>query len=330
MMTKARNPEGVARALTGAADIALLCHVTPDGDAIGSTLAVANGLRVLGKQVTCVCADPVPEYLNFLPGAEMFILPEECAGKMFDLVMSIDCGDEKRIGRAASLLKQTEHTAQIDHHRSNTFYMQVNDVDEDAPAAAMLAAEQLKLLGVTLTPDIASCLYTALVTDTGSFAFDSVNAATFRLMAELMEAGLPLTEVNRRIYRERGIGQLMLLKKALGSLEVRHGGKITLMMVSQADMAEAGAKPEDTDGIVNYALDIKGVKMTMMLRETPEGAVKVSLRSLKGYDVGCIAQRHGGGGHTQAAGCTIFGMALREAAEMLAAEMEKLLDEVGE
>ena len=213
-----RNPEAVAELIREARTIAVVSHVNPDGDTIGCATAMRLGLKALGKDVTLFCDGKIPDDLGFLPGAAEFRHPEGYEGS-FDLMLSVDVSDERRLGSCAELKKISRRTAQIDHHPTNPLFMEVNSVDGHAPAACLMIREQLRVLGVELTTDIAKCLYTGISTDTGNFAFAATNAECFEVMAELMRAGLPLAELNRILFRVRSRPQALLIGKALG-----HGG----------------------------------------------------------------------------------------------------------
>ena len=319
-----RDAAGIAEAIHRADRIGLISHVNPDGDTIGSTLALRLGLLELGKDVRVFCQDPVPESLLFLPGAEEYATGSE--DEAFDLILSVDVSDEKRLGSCISLLDKAADRAQIDHHGSNPAFMRVNSVDPKASAAALLVYEQLKELRLPITADMACCLYAGLSTDTGNFAFDSVSEEDFRVMAALKETGFPMAEINRRLFRQRSIPQVRLLGKALSGMELLEDGRLTVMTLTEKDFSETDARPEDTDAIVNYGLDIRGVVMTAMLRERESGVVKLSLRAVAPYRVSEIAQRFGGGGHALAAGATLE-MHLPEAEAAVVAEMRKALKE---
>ena len=165
-----RNPEAVAEAIRNAQNIAVVSHVNPDGDTVGCATAMRLGLLALGKDVTLYCDGKIPDMLSFLPGADLFRYPGENEGP-FDLMLSVDVSDGKRLGACEVLKKVSRMTAQIDHHPTNPLFMEINSVDGEAPAACLMIREELEVLGVPLTKDIAECLYTGISTDTGNFAF---------------------------------------------------------------------------------------------------------------------------------------------------------------
>ena len=197
-------------------------------------------------------------------------------------------------------------------------------MDPSASAAALLVKEQLDVLGVDITRDIAICLYTAIATDTGNFSFNNTTAEAFRVMGELMECELPLDQLNRRLFRVSSKPARLLLGRALRSLAFHADDRITVMALTQRDFDECGALPEHADAIVNSGLDIEGVSMAALLRETPAGNVKASLRAVAPARVDGIASTFGGGGHPQAAGCTLTAP-LASAVEQLLQAMKQAL-----
>ena len=320
-----RNPEAVAELIREARTIAVVSHVNPDGDTIGCATAMRLGLKALGKDVTLFCDGKIPDDLGFLPGAADFRHPEGYEGS-FDLMLSVDVSDERRLGSCAELKKISRRTAQIDHHPTNPLFMEVNSVDVHAPAACLMIREQLRVLGVELTTDIAKCLYTGISTDTGNFAFAATNAECFEVMAELMRAGLPLAELNRILFRVRSRPQALLIGKALGKLRFRGDGKIAVMLLTMQDFRDCGALSEHADTLVNFGLDTAGTEMALLGRETGDGKVKFSLRAREPMAINDVAQLFGGGGHPQASGITMEGT-LEETAERVLAAMEKKLKE---
>ena len=320
-----RPLEEIIGAIRAADTIALVSHVNPDGDTVGSTLALKNGLDKLGKATAVFCADKVPGNISFLKGAGEYQKPEEASEARFDLLICVDVADEGRMGSCAALWDRCAQTAQVDHHGTNPHYAAFNCVDAKAPATGLVVHELLARLGVAMDADIAACLYVAISTDTGNYAFNSTSPEAFRVTAELLEAGLPLSEINRRLYRQREMPQVLLMRKGLGSLTFHHGGVITSMTLSRQDFADCGALAEHADTLVNYGLDIAGVRMTVLARETTTpGEVKLSLRAVEPDNVSGVAQRFGGGGHAQAAGATVKGTLEECVARCVAAMAEAM------
>ena len=199
-MTRTMRPlDGVMAAIYAAKSVAIVSHISPDGDTVGSALAVRLGLMQLGKTVTLYCQDKIPGVLCFLPGAESFRMPE--TAEDVDLLLCLDVSDEKRMGRCSVLMDKAAHTAQIDHHGTNTCYCQENAVDPAAPANCLIVYELLQRLGCEITADIALCLAVGLSTDTGHLVYNSTTPEAYRVMGELVELGAPIAEAYRRLYR---------------------------------------------------------------------------------------------------------------------------------
>ena len=320
------NTEAVREALLKANSIALVSHINPDGDAIGSALAMKLGLEQLGKKVSAFCQDKVPDDLLMLPGSGSY--RTEAPGEHFDLLCAIDVSAPDRMGSCEALLQQADATAQIDHHGTNPLFMQHNDVDGDSCAAAIPVFRMLTALGAEITADIAACLYTGIATDSGNFAYDAVNEETFLVMAALKKTGFKMTELNRRLFRCHPAAQVKLLSRALSTLRFHADGKVTSMVLTQKDFEECGALPEHANTVVNYGIDIDGVRATALVREMGEGRCKASLRAVAPGRVDEIAHSHGGGGHPQASGCSLTGT-VDEYRSLLVSELTAMAEAIG-
>ena len=323
MSAMVRNPEGIARLIREARTVAVCSHVNPDGDTLGCAAAMGLALRKMGKEVSLLCDGKVPDQLNFLPGIANMRPPAEDDGP-FDLLLSVDVSDIRRLGACASLVNTSRHTAQIDHHPTNPLFMEENSVDGEAPAACLLVYEQLKTLGIPLDPETAICLYTGISTDTGNFSFASTNAECFEVMCELMKQDLPLARLNRILFRERPMQQVLLLGKALGSLKYHADGQIAVMTLTIQDFRDCHALGEHADTLVNFGLDTVGTRMAVLARETEDGRIKFSLRAKNPDTVSDIAQSFGGGGHPQASGITMEGKMEEAVGRVLDAMILKL------
>ncbi len=313
-------------ALHSANSILLCTHIFPDGDAIGSALALALALESLGRRVTVSCADPVPGCYRFLPGADRFVLPDTLEGKRFDIGFAVDCADPGRVGACYPYFAACPVTVQIDHHPTNPLYAHWNAVDGEATAAGCLVWRLMQALRIPVTQEIARCLYCAISTDSGNFCFRNTSSEAFRITAELMEAGLPLAEDARLIHLVREDAHVKLLGRALISLRRFGGGRCACMRVTPEDYAAAGAKSEHCDRIVNYALNLPGVEMAY-LADCGEGdGAKISLRAVAPRDVSAIARQFGGGGHVLASGFRLKGDP-----DVICAALEKeMLRQIGE
>ena len=315
-------------ALKNANSILLCTHVSPDGDAIGATLAMGLALESLGKQVTVADDDPVPGQYRFLPGAETVGRPDTLEGRSFDAALAIDAAGPERLGECGKAFFAAPVTLQMDHHPGNPLYAQYNAVDSGASAAGCVVRRCLRALDIPLTREIAACLYCAVSTDTGNFRFQNTTAEAFAIMSELMEAGLDLPAIARPIHQLREAPHVRLLGRALCSLRFFGGGRCACMKLTKEDYRAAQALPEHNNAIVNYALDIPGVEMVYLAEEREDGQVKASLRSLPPWDVASIARRYDGGGHMFAAGLRYSG-ALDALCAELEQQMLKLLEDAG-
>ena len=313
-------------AIENAGSILLFPHISPDGDTIGSTLALKMLLVRLKKQVTVVLDGTPPKTLSFLPdiycvrdyseAVQVITLTDQTLG------IAVDAGGDDRLGRAAELFHSLERNAQVDHHATNPGYAKINVVDAQAPASAVLVYRLFEAFGLPLQREEAICLYTGLATDTGNFVYKSVNAEAFQIMAKLMEAELPIANYARLLFRCKEKEHIALLGKALPTMRYLCGGEIAGMKLNAEQFREAGATNEHADGVVDYAIDASGVKIAYFAREMENGKIKCSLRALTPYRVDAAAERFGGGGHQLAAGCTMDGP-LDQAVELMEAVLKE-------
>ncbi|HUW63546.1 MAG TPA: bifunctional oligoribonuclease/PAP phosphatase NrnA [Spirochaetia bacterium] len=299
----------VAGVLRGTDDAFVCGHVMPDGDALGSALALGWALEQLGKRVTVASPDPVPELYSFLPGVERLVTNGAGLSGHTAFVM-VDCSVPARLGVYEEALKTESFglVVNIDHHRpAGEPTAGLSYIDPGAAATGEIVFDLIELLGVPLTKDAATCLYTAIVTDTGSFEYESTSAGTHRRAARLIEAGVSVAAVNSCLYEEKPVASLLLLQRALGSLAFAAGGRVAFLSVTLADLAAVGARDEHTEGLINYARFVRGVEVAILFRETEPGRFKVGLRSKHRVDVQAVAALFGGGGHIRAAGCLLDG-----------------------
>ncbi|HSA58138.1 MAG TPA: bifunctional oligoribonuclease/PAP phosphatase NrnA [bacterium] len=281
-------------------------HVNPDGDALGSALALAAGLHRSGKSVTVYNADPVPYYLKFLPGSGAVtsrLLPSD----RFDAVFVVDCSELARVGKAfLSRLEDFGISVVLDHHARGKRDGDVRCVDAKAAASGVVVHRLLERLGVALTKQIAVNLYVTLATDTGWFRYGNTSAGVLRLAARLVEAGAEPDRISRALQESSPPARLKLLARVLDSLELYEGGTIGLVALTRAMLKETGGTIEMTDDFVEFPRSVASVEAAALLRETPDGW-RVSLRSKEAIDVGAVATGLEGGGHIRAAGFTMKG-----------------------
>lgn len=327
--TVRNNPDPrqqVLSAVQAAGSVLLFCHVSPDGDTLGSALALKLRLTAMGKSVRLLVDGEAPSNLAFLPGMDAAKGPDAAVGTA-DLALAVDVSCKERLGACAPAFYAAKRTGVVDHHGSNPGFGQINWIDGDAPATAVLVYRLLEAMEGPIIRDEAICLYTGLSTDTGNFIYESTSAESFRMMAALMDAGLPLAEYARRLFRVKELPFVRLLGQALPSLRLTCGGKVAGLTLTAEQMRKAGAKAGHTDGLVDYAIDLEGVMMAYFARETEDGRVKVSLRALEPWRVDQVAAHFGGGGHRLASGLTVD-MPLSEAAQAVEAALAEAFGSV--
>lgn len=286
----------------------ILTHYRPDGDAIGSQLALALLLRDLGKQAEAWNDDDVPAKFHFLPHSNLIRKPP-AEPKDFDVVISIDASTWARVGTAAQKIKSRKYFVNIDHHVSNEKFGGINWIVPEAPASGQIAYDLIKRGGFKLTRDIATCLFAAISTDTGSFSFPNTTAESLRVAAQLVEAGIDIGDVSRHVYESYPYARVQLLQMTLADLKLVNDERVAYFWVTKDMLEESGAKREDTEGLIDYARSIEGVLVAVLFEELDEpNKVRISLRSKHPkVDVNSIARHFGGGGHKEAAGARITG-----------------------
>jgi bifunctional oligoribonuclease and PAP phosphatase NrnA len=303
-----RGPEGRRHDMQTVLDVvrrgrrfAVCSHARPDGDAVGSMLACGMMLTQLGKQGDLIAADPVPLIYRGLPCATTIRQAQRVEGE-YDAVILLECDGLTR-SRLSGL--ERRFTVNIDHHVSAREFADVNWIDTDACAVAEMVYRLARAAGVTVTADMAACLYTGVLTDTGSFCYEGTDVHAFEMARELVLCGAEPAQLAREIYFSNPLSKMALLGAALNNL--RRQGRLAWLWVTHADMQRTGAAEEDCEGIVNYAIAIAGVEAAVLLRELPDRRVRLSLRSKGRLDVARIAASFGGGGHLHAGGCTLDG-----------------------
>ncbi len=289
-------------------------HARPDGDAVGSTLALSQILRKMGKTAEVVLGDVLPVIYKPLPFADTIVHAARVNGS-YDAAIILECDSVQR----TRLLGLEQHfLINIDHHVSAKTFAHVNWIDSKAVATAEMIFRLAFTAGVTITPEIATCLYTAVLTDTGSFCYSPTNACTFELAKCLVEYGADPGKIAQSVYFSSPASKMRLLGAALTSLQ--RDGAVTWMVVTRDDMERCEALDEDCEGLVNYALGIAGVEVAVFFRETVGDRVRVSIRSKGAVNVSDIAEKFGGGGHECAGGFSTEGP-YQAAAERVLAEL---------
>lgn len=307
MTNRSKLLSAAADMLRNADSVALCGHVMPDGDSLGSVLALGLALRRMGKRVYLLSPDPVPDqYINLLPGAAD--IQSELQGPDLPKVfVSVDCSVPERLGQFKDLLGRFSGIMIIDHHAGGVNFGHLYLNDAQLPAAGELVYELLRVLPVDIDAEIALCLYVAICTDTGSFRYDGVRPATHRIIARLMETGINTGQINKQLYEEQPLVSLQVLSEVLKTLTVSSCGRLASMYIKRDTLNSLKALDEHVDGVTNYPRTIKGVELALFFRELDNGKFKVSFRSKHYLDVNKLASQFGGGGHYRAAGCIMEG-----------------------
>ena len=293
-----------AAAIRASQSIVLACHVNPDGDALGSMLGLALALISLSKEVVCLSEDGVPDILRFLPGTELVAKTTTLA--VFDLALVVDSGDLPRVGATIQpLVGRAKRVVDIDHHVTAGAFGDIRVLDSRAASTAEIVYALLETLAIPITADIATCLFTGIITDTGSFRFQNVTPNTLRVAAKLLEAGAPPAHISENVFENRTFAATRLLGQALSSLTQTSDGQVVWAHITAKDFQELGATDQDTEGVVNYVRGVRGAEVGVLFREMEPGKIRVSLRSRESVNVAEIASRFGGGGHRMASGCTV-------------------------
>lgn len=283
----------------------VLSHQNPDGDTLGSMLALGSILKELGHVVDFVIADPVPEIYQFLPFASLVKLPSDSTLQgTYDFAFSLDCGSAKRLGQALVLWNNASNTINIDHHISNEKFAKINWIEPNAVSTGQLIWWLTQNINFKVTKEIATLLYTTLLTDTGCFSNSSTNAEAFLWGAELINSGADYGNVYRKVFLEKPFKSIKTFGSALSNVTLLENGKLIWTYINQDVMKKMSATGEDTEDVVDYMMRTKGVQIGVFFREDLN-ETKVSLRSNTQIDVSKIAVTFGGGGHKKAAGINI-------------------------
>ncbi|HEV2096026.1 MAG TPA: bifunctional oligoribonuclease/PAP phosphatase NrnA [Chthoniobacterales bacterium] len=297
----------IAAALRAHQHFVIISHVRPDGDALGSELALGLSLRELGKDVTIWNEDGMLEKYSFLPHAELLVQPP-AEGREFEVAIALDTATENRLGAAGEAVHQAKLWINIDHHPSNPRYGDLVHIDPIAPATGQILFELIAAEGLPMNAAIAENLYAAISTDTGSFQYPNTTARTFEIAAELIRLGVDVGATNQALYENFPRRRVELLREVLGTMRFNADGKIASFSLSLQTANELKALAEDNEGLIDHLRAIHGVVVAVFFEELADGKVRVSMRSKsEAADVCAICQRFGGGGHKMAAGARVRG-----------------------
>jgi len=316
--------QAIAGVLQRSRKVIVSGHIMPDGDCVGSVAALGLALARLGKEATMALPDPVPELFRFLPGTADFLTGETALGGDYDTFMVLDCSVPERLGVLRPFLERRLTVCNIDHHVSSHSFAHYNYIDPRAAATAEIVQDLCTLLGVEITPEIAACLYTGIVTDTGSFQYENTTPETHRRAAALIEHGAPVHEINIQLYEQKPLAHLRLLGVVLPTLGLTPCGRVAWMSVTRRLLDSLRAGDEHVNGLINYARSVRGVEVALLFREITPGRYKISFRSKEVVDVNRLAARFGGGGHVRAAGCVLEGELSSLQTQVVAAALEEI------
>ena len=321
-MNESTAIEEMIEVLRKAPSVALFSHISPDGDCIGSMLAIGMALEKMGKEVSFYNPDPVPRNLAFLPGSSR--VKQELPNLVEKTLMFVDCTDLHRVNLTMTEISGASTILNLDHHISNEYFGHFNWVDAQASASGEVALALIGYLGIEVDRDMATNLYTAIVTDTGCFQYSNTTANTHRLTAELLDKEIDLSIIHHNLFDQKPLAQIKLLQSSLNGLEIHAGGQLATMTLSLEDFQKSGAEQGMSEGLVNHARTIAGVEVAVLLREAGPQVIKVGLRSNLWLNVNEIAAQFGGGGHQRAAGCALK-LSLSEAKQTLITAIEEAL-----
>jgi phosphoesterase RecJ-like protein len=290
------------KVLKSAKKVMIVAHLNPDGDTLGSMLALGLALMQKGKRVLFVCQDAVPTRYQFLPGSEL--VQSDCREKA-DVAVAVDCGGVRQLGSFKKAFFNSGTTIQIDHHDFGDPFGKIQVVDPEASAVGEIVYHLVEALKADITQAIATCLLTSIIVDTGAFRFSNIRAKTFEICAKLAKKGVDLPRLIEESYWIKSRSTVLLSSHAMLSAKFSRDGSIAWAVVSQADIRGYGARLSDADSVADDLRSIENVKIAALFRQTDRGNYRVSLRSRHGIHVARVAQQFGGGGHHNSAGCKI-------------------------
>lgn len=302
--------------------ICIITHISPDGDALGSSLALYILLKNMGKNCRILCDDTIPRKYMFLPHVTDIARPEK--ETTFECAVSVDCADVHLMGEAAEKFKVAGLQCCIDHHASNPHYAPEEILDIQASSSGELMYYLMKEASAEITQEMAVCLFTAISADTGNFCYSNTTRKTFIAAAELSTYDINIVDITSRIHKLRSVVFVKMLARVLNSLKLFVDGKLAIMYLSKVEIDELQDGITEYEGMIDFAREIEGVEAAAFLRETGDGNYKVSLRSKPMLDIRQLAEKYSGGGHAHAAGCQIHG-SLDEVIDTLIKEFETLI-----
>ncbi len=328
-------PEQIVELINQASHVVLATHVHPDGDALGSLLGFANILESRGKQVFRYLDAPVSHLYDFLPGTSLASTDLDAAlqfaeqadragGKV--VAVALDCGDAERLGESKDRLLSISPFIVIDHHCGHRDFGDHLWLESSCSSTGEMVYELALVLGANVSLDAAFCLYVAIVTDTGSFRYESTSPRTLRVAADLVESGVRPDEVAERVYDNYTLARLRLMEMVLATLEIYADGQIGTITVSAEMFAKSGASSDEVEGFINYPRALRSVRVAVFFKESKDGIISVSLRAKGTCDVASVAADFGGGGHRNAAGFRFADQSMEVVQQKVLDALKKALD----
>lgn len=304
--------------------IAITFHTSPDGDSLGTSLALMQGLSKKGKEVYILSKEEIPESFKFLPCSELIDGKNSRVLSGTECVIVLDCGDVKRINADLDFDNKNYTLINIDHHITNELYGDLNYVDTNASAMSETIYQMLRIMGIEIDKDMAKCLYTSLITDTGSFKYSGTTSVTHTIAGDLINTGINFSEIHRIVFDNKKVDGIRLYGKAIENLELINE-KICIMTITKEMFSELGIDEKtDTSDIINIGMQIDTVETTALIKENDIG-VKISLRSKSKVDVRKVAEEFGGGGHIRASGLAMENKTVDEAKSLITEKLQKEL-----
>ena len=311
--------------------VVLTTHIKPDGDALGSLFGLADILQQMGKTVCCYFEEEIPLLFQFLPGWEQAETSFDAVKDFADtagegvLAIALDCGDMQRLGKRGPKLREIHPFMVIDHHKGNNGFGDLSWVEPDRSSTGEMICDLAEAMGQDLSPAAATCLYTAIATDTGSFRYEATSSHTYQVVAGLVEAGARPGEINEKLYDSYPLGRLQLMQQVLATLKMFADERIAVIFVSREMFEQTGTTVEDTEDFINLPRAVETVQVAVFIKEG-KSMVSVSLRSRSSCDVSLVAARFGGGGHARASGFQKNGVTVDEVRAQLLPVLIKQLD----
>lgn len=314
--------DNIIEEIKKAESIVILTHETPDGDAIGSSLAMKVALKKLGKNADVIIRE-VPKIFNFLP--ESGEIKKDTDIEKYDLAISLDCADFKRLV-GNEYFESAKQTIVIDHHGSNKMYGDINFVNPVSPACCQILIGMFQYFEIDIDRELGTCILTGIITDTGGFRYSGVTTETFEFTAELLEKGVNVSDIYKRVLDTKTKANFELTKRAIDRMEFLEDGKVTFTYITNTDLLEVNAEIGDHEGLVEIGRDIEGVEVSVFIRQKDEekNTYKVSMRSNEYVNVSDVCLMFGGGGHEKAAGAIVQGD-IEQVKQKILKELKKVL-----